>query len=74
MSKIEETKTNKLTLSCERFDAEEWLNDHRDIWNHPSITDRNGKQSYEVADLMADFVNWYNKNKNQQPCPKLKNK
>ena len=49
---------------CERFDAEDWLNNHRDIWNHPSITDRNGKQSYEVADLMADFVNWYNKSQN----------
>ena len=30
---------------------------NKDIWNHPIITDRNGLESYEVADLMAEFAN-----------------
>jgi len=44
-------------LPIERFDAEDWLCENKDIWNHPRITDRNDKESYEVADLMAEFAN-----------------
>lgn len=45
------------SLPIERFDAENWLGEKKDIWNHPIITDRNGLKSYEVADLMAEFAN-----------------
>lgn len=44
------------SLPIERFDAEDWLGDKKDIWNHPRITDRTDKESYEVADLMAEFA------------------
>lgn len=43
-----------------RSDAEEWLSKNKDIWNHPRITDRNNKESYELADLMAEYANWIN--------------
>ncbi len=43
-----------------RSDAEEWLSENKDIWNHPRITDRNNKESYELADLMAEYANWFN--------------
>ena len=43
-----------------RSDAEEWLSENKDIWNHPRITDRNNKESYELADLMAEYANWIN--------------
>ena len=45
-------------VQAERFDAEKYLNE-KDIWNHPIITDRTDKNSYEVADLMAGFANYY---------------
>lgn len=45
------------SLPIESFDAEDWLGEKKDIWNHPRITDRNGLESYEVADLMAEFAN-----------------
>lgn len=44
------------SLPIERFDAEDWLGENKDIWNHPRITDRNNKESYEVSDLMAEFA------------------
>lgn len=44
------------SLPIERFDAEEWLGENKDIWNHPRISDRTDKESYEVADLMAEFA------------------
>jgi uncharacterized protein (DUF2267 family) len=47
------------TEEADRWDAEEFLGT-KDIWNHPRITDRCDKESYEVADLMAEFVNdWF---------------
>lgn len=46
------------SLPIDRWDAEEWLGKNKDIWNHPRITDRNDKESYEVADLMAEYANW----------------
>ncbi|MDD2285828.1 MAG: hypothetical protein PHU98_06290 [Mariniphaga sp.] len=48
---------SNITLPVERWDAEDWLGENKDIWNHPKITDRNDKESYEVADLMAEFAN-----------------
>lgn len=45
------------SLPIERHDAEKWLQEKKDIWNHPVITDRTDKESYEVADLMAEFAN-----------------
>ena len=42
------------TLS--RDEAEEFLQS-KDIWNHPYISDRENKNGYEVADLMAEFAN-----------------
>jgi len=56
--------SGQLQLPSERFDAEDWLGEHKDIWNHPRVTDRNDKESYEVADLMAEFANWYYGNGN----------
>ena len=53
MSELKGVKYGKL---FDRGDAEEFLNS-KDIWNHPIITDRNNKESYEVADLMAEFAN-----------------
>ena len=40
-------------ILCERDDAEDFLQT-KDIWNHPRISDRTDKESYEVADLMAE--------------------
>jgi len=45
------------SLPIDRWDAEDWLCKNKDIWNHPIITDRNSLESYEVADLMAEFAN-----------------
>ena len=42
----------------ERWDAEEWLQKNKDIWNHPMVSDRTDKNGYEVADLMAEFANY----------------
>ena len=50
-----------VSLPAERFDAEDFLNT-KDIYNHPIITDRENVNGYEVADLMAEFVNKYNSN------------
>lgn len=47
------------SLPIERFDVEDWLGENKDIWNHPRITDRNDKESYEVADLIAEFANMF---------------
>ncbi|MCB0446032.1 MAG: hypothetical protein KDD03_00685 [Gelidibacter sp.] len=47
-----------VTLPCERTDAEEYLND-LDIYHHPRVEDRTNQNSYEVADIMADFTNKY---------------
>lgn len=47
-----------VTLPCERTDAEEYLN-NLDIYHHPRVEDRTNKNSYEVADIMADFTNKY---------------
>jgi hypothetical protein len=44
---------------ADRFDAEQWLGEKRDIWNHPMVSDRTNTNGYEVADLMADFANEY---------------
>ena len=51
--------SGQLLLPSERFDAEDWLCEHKDIWNHPIVADRNDKESYEVVDLMSEFANWY---------------
>lgn len=56
--------SGQLPLPSERFDAEDWLGERKDIWNHPRVTDRNDKESYDVADLMAEFANWYYGNGN----------
>lgn len=46
--------TNRRKFS--RDEAEEFLQS-KDIWNHPYISDRQNKNSYEVADLIAEFAN-----------------
>lgn len=45
-----------VSLPIESFDADEFLNT-KDIYNHPYISDRNNKNGYEVASLMAEFAN-----------------
>ena len=40
------------------FEAEEFLNS-KDIFHHPYITDRTDSESYSVAELMAQFFDWY---------------
>ena len=44
---------------AEMFDATDWLGEHRDIYHHPRVYDRLDIKDYEVAELMADFANWY---------------
>jgi hypothetical protein len=43
-------------INTDFSDAEDFLNS-KDIWNHPRISDRNDKQSYDVAQLMSEFAN-----------------
>jgi len=50
----------------DKWDAEQWLQDYKDIWNHPMITDRTDKNAYEVADLMAEFTNYILKKQNNK--------
>lgn len=47
------------TMHYEREDAERWLSEKKDIWNHPMVSDRTDKNSYEVADLMAEFASQF---------------
>lgn len=47
-----------MTHEVDKWDAEDWLQQNKDIWNHPMVTDRTDKNAYEVADLMADFANY----------------
>jgi len=49
---------NESIAGAERFDAEDFLN-KKDIWNHPRVTTRDNKESYEIVDLMAEFTNEY---------------
>jgi predicted RNase H-like HicB family nuclease len=44
---------------AEMFDAMDWLGEHRDIYHHPRVCDRLDEKDYDVAELMADFANWY---------------
>ena len=46
-----------MTHEVDKWDAEEWLQHNKDIWNHPMVTDRTDRNAYEVADLMAEFTN-----------------
>jgi len=48
---------------AEMFDAMDWLGEHRDIYHHPRVCDRLDEKDYDVAELMADFANWYYENK-----------
>jgi hypothetical protein len=50
----------------DKWDAEQWLQQNKDIWNHPMITDRTDKNAYEVADLMAEFTNYIIKKQNNK--------
>jgi hypothetical protein len=45
------------TPELTRDDAEEWLGNAKDVWNHPVVSDRNNANAYEVADLLAEFAN-----------------
>ena len=56
-----------MTHEVDRWDAEEWLQEHKDIWNHPMVTDRTETNGYEVADLMADFANYILSKQEQKP-------
>lgn len=38
-------------------DAEEFLQS-KDVWNHPRVTDRNEKASYDVAELMEEYAQY----------------
>lgn len=40
-------------------DAEEWLQNERDIWNHPYVSDRTNKNTHELSELLADFANYW---------------
>ena len=55
MNKPQPTAEGAGEILCERDDAEDFLQT-KDIWNHPRISDRTDKESYEVADLMAEFA------------------
>jgi hypothetical protein len=53
-----------MTHEVDKWDAEEWLQHNKDIWNHPMVTDRTDRNAYEVADLMAEFTNHIIKKQN----------
>ena len=46
------------SLLADRWDAEDFLIE-KSISNHPIVFNCNNKESYEVADLMAEFANRY---------------
>jgi len=46
------------SLPADRWDAEDFLIE-KGISNHPRVSDCSNKESYEVADLMAEFANRY---------------
>lgn len=46
------------SLLADRWDAENFLIE-KGISNHPIVSECNNKESYEVADLMAEFANNY---------------
>lgn len=50
--------SKSLPLPAERWDAEELLNS-KDVFNHPRVETRLNDDSFEVADLMAEFANKY---------------
>jgi len=55
-----------MTHEVDRWDAEEWLQKNKDIWNHPMVTDRTDRNAYEVADLIAEFTNYILKKQNNK--------
>lgn len=56
--KILKNKQTSLTQKKEYIEADKF-GKHKDIWGHPVVYDRNKKNHYEVAELMAEFANWY---------------
>ena len=61
------------TLPEEKYDifgAEEFLQS-KDIFNHPRITDRSEKNSYDVAMLMTEFANALPEEKEESLVSKL---
>jgi len=57
---------------AEMFDAMDWLGEHRDIYHHPRVSDRLDIKDYDVAELMADFANWYYENKKERTPAMIK--
>jgi len=55
---IIDSVSKSLPLPAERWDAEELLNS-KDVFNHPRVETRLNDDSFEVADLMAEFANKY---------------
>jgi hypothetical protein len=55
-----------MTHEVDKWDAEEWLQKNKDIWNHPMVTDRTDRNAYEVADLIAEFTNYIIKKQNNK--------
>jgi hypothetical protein len=55
-----------MTHEIDKWDAEEWLQKNKDIWNHPMVTDRTDRNAYEVADLIAEFTNYIIKKQNNK--------
>jgi hypothetical protein len=49
------------SLPADRWDAEDFLIE-KGVSNHPRVSDCSNKESYEVADLMAEFANRYYSN------------
>jgi hypothetical protein len=37
------------------FDAQSWLGEKKDIWNHPRISDRTDKMDYDLSELLEYF-------------------
>ncbi len=61
------TRNRKImTHEIDKWDAEEWLQKNKDIWNHPMVTDRTDRNAYEVADLIAEFTNYIIKKQNNK--------
>ena len=63
---IEEIETSEkaalnigdVSVSLPDYDnAEKYLQEEKDIYNHPYLPDRNKSNSYDVADLLVEFAN-----------------
>ena len=57
---VKNCSTQNVSVSSVSYDEAEEFLQSKDIFHHPYISDRTDSNSYEVADLMAEFFNTIN--------------